>query len=351
MVADFLGFPAAIIGVGSAGVESGPDVAILVVHLDPVVEKDGIGLRGLLDWPVELGREVVAPALFEPLFGVGVELGVLVDSGFDAFGDAGAIDAEGGDSELDVALLALDFFVELLDEVVDVFASPVIFVEALAVLGVAGGVGEIDLLLVFVENWVGVEVVVDVDAVDVVALDDVDHDVQGSLLDGGFAWIHPEEFSVLLDDCGVGFAEVVVSETVLLGGVEGAVGVEPAVQFDAVFVAFGDHEFEGVPCGAWGAALLSGEVFAPGFELAFVEGVGGGADLEDEGVEVKLFCPCDDAFEFVALVFDGVVAFGGPVDVVDGGDPCGTELAGDGWKVVLHRCKGDHRGEHSSSLR
>ena len=66
---------------------------------------------------------------------------------------------------------------------------------------------------------------------------------------------------------------------------------------------------------------------------------------------MKLLCSGDDAFEFVALDFDAVVAFCGPVDVVDGGDPCGAELAGDGWEVVLHRCKGDQRGEHSSSLR
>ena len=351
LVADFLGFPGTSGGVGSACVESGPDVALLVVDLDPVVEEDGVGLGGLGDWPVELGRVVVAPAFFEPLFGVGVELCVLVNSGFDGFGDAGAVDAEGGDSELDVALLALDFFVELLDEVVDVFATPVVFVHSFAVLGVAGGVGEVDFLLVFVEDWVGVEVVVYVDAVDVVAFDDVDHDVEGALLDGGLAWVHPEVGSVLFDHCGVGFAEVVVGDGVLLGWVLGAVGVEPAVQFDAVFVAFVHHEFEGVPGGVGGLALLAGEVFAPGFEFAFVEGVGRGADLEDEGVEVELFCPCDDVVEVSLLGFDAVVAVGGPVDVVDGGDPGSAEFAVDGRKVVLQRCKGDHRGEHSSSLR
>jgi hypothetical protein len=351
LVADFLGFPGSSGGVGSAGVESGPDVAFLVVDLDPVVEEDGVGLGGLGDWPVELGRVVVAPAFFEPFFGVGVELGVLVNSGFDGFGDAGAVDAEGGDSELDVALLALDFFVELLDEVVDVFATPVVFAHSFAVLGVAGGVGEVDFFLVFVEDWVWVEVVVNVDAVDVVAFDDVDHDVEGALLNGGLTWVHPEEGSVFFDHAGVGFAEVVVGDGVLLGGVEGAVGVEPAVELDAVFVALFGDELEGVPGGAGGAALLAGEVFTPGFELAFVEGVGGGADLEDEGVEVQLLCTGDDVVEVSFLGFDAVVAVGGPVDVVDGGDPCGAEFAVDGREVVLQRCKGDQRGEHLSSLR
>ena len=66
---------------------------------------------------------------------------------------------------------------------------------------------------------------------------------------------------------------------------------------------------------------------------------------------MELLGSCDDVSEVVALGFDGVGAFGGPVDVVDGGDPGGSEFAVDGWEVVLRRCKGDQRGEHWFSLR
>jgi len=114
---------------------------------------------------------------------------------------------------------------------------------------------------------------------------------------------------------------------------ECAEGVEPGVDFDAAGVCFADPVGEWVVAG--GAAHGAGEPWAPGFERGLIDGVAVGADLEHDGVHFK----GDEAVEDIpgfGLLGCGAEAFGaGPVDVVDGGDPCAAEFAGDlGWWVV-----------------
>jgi hypothetical protein len=109
---------------------------------------------------------------------------------------------------------------------------------------------------------------------------------------------------------------------------EGAVGIEPSVEFDAAFVALFDGEGEGVPGGAGWAAHFPGEEGGPGFEGGGVEGIASGADLEDEGIETKVSGFLDEGEELGLLLGGGKAGFGGPVDVAHGGDPGGAHLAG-----------------------
>lgn len=55
---------------------------------------------------------------------------------------------------------------------------------------------------------VGVEVVVDVDAIDVVAADDVGDDLHGLVAGLGESWVKPEEFSVVDHEIGLGPTDV-----------------------------------------------------------------------------------------------------------------------------------------------
>ena len=113
---------------------------------------------------------------------------------------------------------------------------------------------------------------------------------------------------------------------------EGAVGIEPSVEFDAAFVSFFDGESEGVPSWIWGGSHFAGEEGRPGFELGGVHGIAGRSDLEDEGIEAQVSGFLDEGEELGTSFFGGETGFAGPVDVADGGDPCSAKLAWGNWR-------------------
>ena len=307
------------------GGDAGPEVALLGVLVAPPFDERGEALRLLVDAPVELGGEVVDPTLAQPGTGVGGHVLKGVGAGFDGAGDAGTPDAERADAEFDVRLFLLDGAVEALDEGVDVVAPP--FGDGHAspagsVGVVGGGVVEDD----FATNGVGVEVVVDVDAVDVVAFGDVNHDLDGAVLNRFVRGVEPELAARRHEVLRMGFADVGGSSRDFLIGA-GAVGVEPGVNFKAAFVGFPDREVERVVAVGGGAALLAGEPVGPGFDAGVVKGVGGGADLKDDGVHPELLGKVEEGNHFGALLGGGEPGAGGPVDVPDGGDPGGAEFA------------------------
>ncbi len=153
------------------------------------------------------------------------------------------------------------------NEIIYAFSSPVTFVElatGLEISGIELGIGEIDFLFIL-GNGVGVEVVVDVDAVDVVFGGDFHKYVVGSILDGLGGGNHPFVSTVGGGKIGVGRNYAVGAYGAFLGRVECSVGVEPGVDFDAAPMGFGDGEFEGVETVGGSFALGAGEVVAPRF--------------------------------------------------------------------------------------
>ena len=152
-------------------------------------------------------------------------------------------------------------------------ATPGVAVFAAAVASVGGAVGELGFLA---GRRVGVEVVVDVDAVDVVAAGDVGDDADGVGADAGITKIHPKLAAVSADSVGEAAGDVVGGVGFARGG-GGSEGVEPGVELEAAAVGFGDGEGERIVTG--GAALFTEEDGGPGFEVGLVEGVAGGADL------------------------------------------------------------------------
>jgi len=58
------------------------------------------------------------------------------------------------------------------------------------------------------------------------------------------------------------------------------------VELHASAVALVNHPLKGVPVGHRGHALLTGEESAPWLQLAGVEGVTLGPDLEEDGVDI-----------------------------------------------------------------
>ena len=124
-----------------------------------------------VDRPVQLGRIVVAPALVEPEFGIGIEFFILIEA-LDARGKAWLPDPKGTDSEFHVRLGRFDLLIETLDELIHLIATPVVarkLTSGFDVVVPSSIVGEGCIV-----DGVGVEVIVDMNAVDVIALDHIE---------------------------------------------------------------------------------------------------------------------------------------------------------------------------------
>src|SRR5450830_486740 len=104
----------------AAGEQARPDVAVLRVFCDPIVQQHIVGLRLLLDGPIQLGRKIIEPAVLQPQLGVRVQLVVLAEAG-DAFRTQGRLaQAKRADAEQHPGFFAVDARIKVLDQLVDV---------------------------------------------------------------------------------------------------------------------------------------------------------------------------------------------------------------------------------------
>ena len=208
--------------------------------------------------------------------------------------------------------------VKIFDEVVDIGASPIATVSPVAIFCPSGSVGKFGGAF-----GVGVKVVIDMDAIDGVAANDIEDDIENIASGGGNSWIEPKLAGVVTNPFGVKAGDVVGSEGVF--GVDGgAEGIEPSVELETSGVGGMDGEREGIV--AWGGALMSGEKSGPGLGLGLIEGVAGGANLEEDRREFEFLGEVEKGEEFGLLGGGGEARFGGPVEIIDRGDPSTTEL-------------------------
>src|SRR5262249_11674652 len=185
LLGDLGGRPALLLAGHPAGDVARPEVPPLAVLAGPPRQQPRVALLLLADRPVQLRAEVIGPGLAQPEPGVGVQLGVLVEAG-DARRVARPPDAERADAHLHPRLGRLHPAVWPAHEAVDRRTPPIAPARPaspLAVLLPGAVVGEGDRLAVLAFFLIGVEIVVDVDAIDVVAADHVEHDGQGVVLD------------------------------------------------------------------------------------------------------------------------------------------------------------------------
>ena len=119
-------------------------------------------------------------------------------------------DPKGADPELHMGFGLFDLLVETPNEFVHLITSPIIATEFTASLSVfcpCRIVGEWN----FVDR-IGIEVIIDVDAIDIVTFDDIEEDVQCMLSGLRFTWIEPQVrgfvVAITFDQIGVGFADV-----------------------------------------------------------------------------------------------------------------------------------------------
>ena len=260
----------------------------------PPAQQGGIVGCLVANLPVELGDVVVDPPLTYPFEDVGIEVVVVLQSvGGAARGVAAhvAIDAERGHAELHPRLDAADGLEHVADEEVDILPAPVADAQSVTILGIGVAIGNGQSL-----NGIGIEVVVDVDAVDVVALHDVGHhltDVLAILRHSGVEEPQPivlEEAVGMLQEVGTGER----GRTLRLGTER----IDPGVQFHASLVALLHHPGQRVPIGFGHLALHTRQKAAPGFHVTLVEGIALGTHLEEDGVDAR-------TLQFVKLVDEG----------------------------------------------
>ena len=243
--------------------------------------------------PINLGHAIVHPAFLVPQQHVGIEVVVVLQAvGTAAVGIAAlvAVDAEGGYTDFHPRLGVMDGIVELFNELVDVIAAPVGQVaETVIVCPEVGIIGN-----GYACHGIGIEIVVDVQAVDIVARHNVAHhvaDIVAALLQGRIqqrqAIVLERPFRMLHDHMALGIG---MSHLRL-----GTVWVNPCMQLHAALMALANHPCQGVPIGAGAHALLSRQVVAPRFQRTLVERIALRAHLEDNGIAAVLL-------QFVQLV-------------------------------------------------
>ena len=198
-----------VLAANSRGVQPGQMWRPLGFCSLPPIEQHRKTLLLRLDGPIELRRKVIHPAVRQPFARISVKFGVSVES-FDLRRISRAPDAERADAEFHPRLRRLDGLIDAADESVHVLAPPVVAAQfpptpnffQLASSGKSSSLPPSDSLY-------GIEIIVEVNAIHVVALDDVHDDAQRIILHFLFAGIEPEIFAVAPDECGSGFADVV----------------------------------------------------------------------------------------------------------------------------------------------
>ena len=163
-----------------------------------------------MDWPVELGRVVIAPTFVEPQLRIGIEFLVLIET-LHARWITGFPNPKGTYPKLHVRLGGLDLMVEGFDELVHLIPSPIIATKltpSLQIFFPGWIVWKGDIV-----DWIRIKIIIDVDAVDIVPFDDIEKDAQSVLTGFRFTWIEPQVrgfvVAVSFDQFGVSVTDMV----------------------------------------------------------------------------------------------------------------------------------------------
>ena len=148
--------------------------------------------------------------------------------------------------------------VELFDKQIDVIAAPVAtIVDAVAVGAILCVIGNF-----YACHGIGIEVVIDVQTVDIIACHNVADDVADIVAAGLLGWIQQRQAIVLKRPLGMFYNDVVAGIFVRHFRL-GTIGVNPCVQLHAALVALVDHPRQRIPIGIRLGALFASQIVAP----------------------------------------------------------------------------------------
>ena len=167
----------------------------------PPMDENRVVCYGMTYLPINLRDVVVNPTLTHPFEHVGIEVVVVLSA---VCGTASwvvtlvAIDAEGTDAKLHPRLYLANLLAHLLHELVDILTTPIAFVHAASICVVGCVVGNGNA-----RNGVGVEVVVHMDAIHVIAPDDITYDLADEVAILGTTRVEEEQAVVVEEAVGM----------------------------------------------------------------------------------------------------------------------------------------------------
>ena len=315
------------------------DIEVLTIGiLRPPMREDGIVCHFLTDLPIELGHNVINPTLFEPEEDVGIEIIIVLHSGLcsrPSLGVAAAVApyAKGRDAKFYPWFDGLDGVVEFLNHHIHVVSPPVVFVgistRKLAERLLIGEVLSCDAI--------GVEVVIEMDAIDIITSDHIGYHSAEMLARLVVSRVEIILLAVFHEQLRLAAIDMRGGELRRCESVGDSVGVEPHMYIDASLMCLGADEGERVVGRAIrvaevGAgrpfALFTGEPMTPRLQFRSIEGVRSRADLEDDHVHVERLNGVKQLQEFLTLEVGMANSFSaGPIDIGYGSYPCRTHLA------------------------
>ncbi|OPZ79236.1 MAG: hypothetical protein BWY77_01384 [bacterium ADurb.Bin431] len=224
-------------------------------HRGPPRRQRPVGGDAQAKGPVDLRGEVIDAFVPNPGQGIAVD-GVI---GFHAgrAGIAVLADAEGTDAQLDVRFDGDQAVVQGADKEVDIVPPPV------AALGKAAGIGRKTGIILVGDSLVGIEIVIKVNAVEVVAPHHVKDDGEDILPHLGQTGVKIAVVPLVQDPRGMGVHDMVGSQRVGIDAALRPVGIEPGVHLHPAPVRLGEQKGKGIIKGRRCAALGAGEMVGP----------------------------------------------------------------------------------------
>ena len=225
--------------------------------------------------------------------------------------------------------------VHLLDEVVHI-APPPLVTLGLAAAHACGPValeavfiGEGQIATISTLDRIGIEVVVDVHTVQVIALHHVGDHLQAVLLHLGLAGVEPHHVAITVHPGRVAARHVLRMQRPTGRWMACPIGVEPGVQFQPLGVAGLHPQSQSIEVGT--GLTLCMQVVAGRLQIGPVQGVSGGAYLHDQRVEPHGLRSLNDVQNLRAQGGGTQARLLGPVDVGHAGHPGGAPFAWGAW--------------------
>ena len=237
--------------------------------------------------PVELRHGVVNPSVVHPQEHVGVEVFIVLCATCVAAylhsRTLVAVDAKRRYAELHPWLNLMDALATFLDEHIDIVATPVTTIAyAIAVFLKLAVVGNLHSC-----NWIGIEIVVHVYAVDIITRHNVVDHLNNIVAILGKSGVENEKSVIREYTARAAHGDMIGCKSRRELGLS-TIWVEPCMKLHATTMTLIDHPLQRVPIGRWCLTLLSCEETTPGLYVAFIESVALGTHLKEDGIDTIL---------------------------------------------------------------
>ena len=235
------------------------------------------------DFPIELWHHIVHPTLVHPIEHIGIKVVIVLQTArFASWNVASSrevmIDAEGRNPKFHPRFHAVHCVVEHLHKGVYIISAPLCFVLNSIAIGLISSI----ILNHLTSCWIGVEIIVDVQAVYIIAT----HDVGCNFANVALIFHHTRiknQQSIIAKEAFRIFEIRVRSSQFVRTFCLRTKGINPCVQLHATIVTLINHPSQRIP--TWVATLLSGEEFAPRFKRTLIKCIGFGAHLKHHRID------------------------------------------------------------------